>query len=249
MGISSYQVEVGGRTVRYKAAGEGEPVVLVHGLSGSTRWWARNVQGLARTHTVYMVDLPGFGTMRSLRPQLALQDAASWLSAWIEAVGLGSVHLVGHSMGGYVCITLAAQHPNAVRRLVLVAPAAVSIRRSWPVHLLPLLSEAVRVAPALLPVLAYDALRAGPLTLWRAARDLLASDTQQHLRAVQAPTLLIWGEQDALIPPSMGYLLREEIPGARLLTLKGTGHVPMFDRPSEFNAVVLAFLGGAAVGE
>lgn len=247
--IQDYEVQVGGRSVRYRAAGEGEPVVLVHGLSGSSRWWTRNVPALAQRHKVYLVDLPGFGTMRSLRPQFALRDAASWLSAWIEAVGLDRVHLVGHSMGGYICITLAAQHPDRVGRMVLAAPAAISTRRAMPIYLGPLLSEARRVVPSFLPVLVYDALRAGPFTLWRAARDLLASDVQEHLRSVSSPTLLVWGENDSLVPPSIAHVLRADIPGSRLLLLKGAGHVPMFDRPNEFNTAVLSFLKGEDVGE
>lgn len=93
---------VGGHRVRYEVVGEGEPVVLVHGLSGSTRWWARNTAALATEYQVYLVDLPGFGAMRRLRRRFVLAEAASWLSAWMEAVGLQSAHLVGHSMGGYV---------------------------------------------------------------------------------------------------------------------------------------------------
>jgi pimeloyl-ACP methyl ester carboxylesterase len=108
---------VGGRPIRYEVAGEGEPVVLVHGLSGSTGWWARNVAMLAGRYRVYLVDLPGFGAMRRLRRQFALAEAASWLSAWMESVGLGRAHLVGHSMGGYVCLRLAANRPEAVGTL------------------------------------------------------------------------------------------------------------------------------------
>src|SRR4051812_23367957 len=100
--------------------GEGEPVVLVHGLSGSTRWWTRNIGALARGYRVYLVDLPGFGAMHRLRRHFVLAEAASWLVAWMEAVGLENAHLVGHSMGGYVCLQLAAQRPEVVCRLVLV---------------------------------------------------------------------------------------------------------------------------------
>jgi pimeloyl-ACP methyl ester carboxylesterase len=239
---------VGGYSVRYEMAGEGEPAVLVHGLSGSTRWWSRNVPVLAERYRVYLVDLPGFGAMRRLH-RFVLGEAASWLSAWMEAVGLEGAHLVGHSMGGYVCVRLAARRPEIVGRLVLVAPAGVPTGRSMFGYLSPLLSAVRYATPYFLPILLYDALRMGPVTLWRAARDLLAEDVREDLQRIGAPTLLIWGENDTLVPAAVGTVLREEIPDSRLLVLKRAAHVPMFDRPDEFNAALLAFLAGDPVGD
>src|ERR671921_2412444 len=155
---SRYEVRVGGCPVRYEAAGEGEPVVLVHGLSGSTRWWSRNVSDLAERHRVYLVDLPGFGTMRRLRRRFVLAESADWLSEWMDAAGLERAHLVGHSMGGYVSVRLAASRPELVSRLVLVAPAGVPTERSIVGHLVPLLLAAHHATPAFMPVLVRDAL-------------------------------------------------------------------------------------------
>jgi len=223
--------------------------VLVHGLSGSTRWWSRNVSELAERYRVYLVDLPGFGRMRRLGRPFVLAEAASWLLGWMEAVGLEWAHLVGHSMGGYVCLRLAASRPEAVRRLVLVAPAGVPTGRSMVGHLGPLLGAVLYARPSFLPVLVRDALRTGPATLWRAARDLLAEDVRLDLRRIEAPTLLIWGGRDPLVPPAIGDLLRGEIADSRLLVLKRSAHVPMFDRPEEFDAALFAFFSGAPVGD
>jgi pimeloyl-ACP methyl ester carboxylesterase len=247
--VSRYEAQVGGWPVRYEAAGEGEPVVLVHGLSGSTRWWSRNISEIAERYRVYLVDLPGFGTMRRLRRRFILAEAADWLSEWMDAAGLERAHLVGHSMGGYICLHLAASRPEAVRRLVLVAPAGVPTGRSMAGYLGPLFGAALYARPSFLPVLARDALRTGPATLWRAARDLLAEDLREDLRRVATPTLLVWGERDTLVPPAVGNLMREEIPGSRLLVLARAAHVPMFDRPKEFNAALLSFLAAEPVGD
>src|ERR671916_1565462 len=246
---SRYEVRVRGWPIGYETAGEGEPVVMVHGLSGSTRWWSRNVQDVAERHRIYLVDLPGFGITHSLRRRFVLAETATWLSEWMEAVGLRRAHLVGHSMGGYLSVRLAASRPELVRRLVLVAPAGVPTERSMLGHLVPLLLAARYATPAFMPVLVRDALRTGPMTLWRAARDLLAEDVRGDLRNIEAPTLLVWGENDPLIPPAVGDLLREEIPNPRLLLLQRAGHVPMFDQPKEFDAALLAFLAGELVGE
>ena len=239
-----HEVRVGEWSIAYEVAGEGEPVVLVHGLSGSTRWWSRNVPAIAERHRIYLVDLPGFGTMRSLRRRFVLAETATWLSEWMEAAGLERAHLVGHSMGGYVSVRLAASRPELVRRLVLIAPAGVPAERSMIGHLVPLLLAVRYATPAFIPVLVRDALRMGPSTLLRTARDLLAEDIRGDLRNVEAPTLLVWGENDPLIPPAVGDLLREEIPNSRLLLLRRAGHVPMFDQPKEFDAALLAFLAG-----
>ena len=246
---SRHETWVGGWPVRYEAVGEGEPVILVHGLSGSTRWWSRNVSEIAERHRLYLVDLPGFGMLRSSRRRFVLAEAASWLLEWMEAVGLERAHLVGHSMGGYICLRLAARRPAAVRRLVLVAPAGVPTGRSMVGHLGPLLGAVRHASPSFLPVLLRDAVRMGPSTLWRAARDLLAEDVREDLRRIEAPTLLLWGKRDPLVPPTVGDLLREEIPDSRLLVLERAAHVPMFDRPEAFDAALLAFLAGEPVGD
>jgi pimeloyl-ACP methyl ester carboxylesterase len=247
--IATREVQVRGLRVRYQVVGSGEPVILVHGLSGSSRWWMRNIPALAPHYRLYLVDLPGFGAMRRHRRHFVLAEAASWLLAWMEALDLHQAHLVGHSMGGYICVRLAAARPAAVRRLVLVAPAGMPTGRSLPGYFVPLLLSGRYAAPRFLPVLLYDSLRAGPRTVLRAGMALLAEDLRVHLAAITAPTLLVWGEHDPLVPRSISEILRQEICDSRLLILEGAGHVPMFDRPREFNAAILHFLADEPVGE
>jgi pimeloyl-ACP methyl ester carboxylesterase len=248
------EVTVRGQRIAYQVAGSGEPVVLVHGLAGSTRWWCRNVAALAETHTVYVLNLPGFGAFRLGLPRIgpfrgrgarfSLEAAADWLTDWIEAVGIGPCHIVGHSMGGHIAIRVAARRPDLVRRLVLVAPALVAGRRS--IVGLPLaLVGAVRAAtPSFLPILAFDTLRAGPVTMLGATYNLFRHDVYDDLRRVSAPTLLVWGTRDALVPPALGPAFQTEIPDARLLYLRGAGHVVQYDRAVQFNDAALAFLSG-----
>lgn len=232
--------------------GRGEPVVLVHGLSGSMRWWKHVAPVLARQYRVYLIDLPGFGSMRHLGNQFVLRDAAGWLAAWMDAVGLtgaSGTHLVGHSMGAYICLMLAAQHPDKVDRLVLVDLAGVPTKRRLAGYLLPLAADVLLSVPSLLQVLVRDALRAGPRTLWRTANDLMREDVRAILHKIQAPSLIVWGEKDTLMPPAAGKILRREIARSRLVTIPGARHVPMLDRPVDFNRTLLAFLAGEDVGK
>jgi len=241
---------VGDYPVRYKIAGHegGEPVILVHGLSGSTRWWTENVEALARLYRVYLVDLPGFGAMRRSPLRQGVQAATNWLIRWIEAVGAQPAHLVGHSMGGHICLRIAMERPDLVSRLALVAPAVWFVRGSLLARIAPLVDETRQFSPRFMATLSYDALRAGPITLLRSARDLLREDVARDLTAIQAPTLLIWGEHDALVPVLVGYELRRLIPQSRLLVLKDANHVPMFHDARRFNAALLQFLRGDTVG-
>src|SRR5262252_10615521 len=79
---SKYWVRVSGQTVPYTVFGQGEPVVMIHGLGGSSRCWAWTAPALARRHRIYLIDLPGFGVLRRLHRQFALSTASTWLGEW-----------------------------------------------------------------------------------------------------------------------------------------------------------------------
>src|SRR3712207_4519874 len=106
----------------YEVTGSGPPLILLHGLSGSGRWWGRNVPAFAANFRTYTVDLPGFGQSRRTRWS-RLDDTADQLADWIMAEGLTRAHIGGHSLGGTVAARLASRHPDRVDRLVLVAAA------------------------------------------------------------------------------------------------------------------------------
>ena len=247
--VSLHTVQVGAYNVRYQTVGEGAPVVLVHGLSGSTLWWRRNVPELAQHYKVYLVDLPGFGAGSRKHGRFALKQAGDWLLTWMDAIGLKQAHLIGHSMGGYICMEIAAHRPDVVSRLVLVSPAFKAATNSVLGYAKLLLDGIRYLTPHFFPILAYDSLRAGPITLLKATREIIALDVSEEIQRITEPVLLVWGENDTLVPPTLGYMLRAELPNARLLTLEHAAHVAMFDQPQTFNAAVNAFLRGEAVGE
>jgi pimeloyl-ACP methyl ester carboxylesterase len=243
------EVRVGNETVYYQVIGEGEPIILVHGLIGSTLWWNRNISALAEHYRVYLVDLPGFGTMSHFYYRFVLDEVASWLLFWMEAAGIKQANFVGHSMGGYICIWLAVHKPEVVRTLVLASPAGVLKTRSLLGYFIPLLQVFRIASPSFLPILVYDTIRAGPLTLLSAAQDLLAKDIREKLKLISSPTLLIWGINDVLVPPIFAKILHEEIANSNLLILKNAGHVVMYDQWQEFNKALLAFLGSQDLRE
>lgn len=233
-----------GLRLHHVASGSGPPLVLVHGLSGSRGWWRRNIPALEREFTVYAVDLVGFGRSRRQRP-LSIKQGGELLGAWMDSLGLAAPRLVGHSMGAHMSLHLAASRPGRLGRLVLVASSGL-VRGSWWRMAAKLPQAGLYGALDFLPILALDAARAGPRSLYAATLELLRDDVSDLLSWVGCPTLLVWGERDVLITRAMGERLAGAIPGARLVVIPGAGHNVMYDRAAEFNAVVLPFLRGEA---
>ncbi len=236
---------IGDYRVHSVHAGAGQDVVLLHGLSGSHRWWRNTVDVLAQNYRVHVPELIGFGRSRSVRKQPDISSTSEILLSWMEELGIARCTLVGHSMGGQISIHFAVSAPDRLDKLVLVS--AAGIPRAFSV------SEATRFisevvpprawgSPRFLPTSALDALRAGPLTILRAAMYLVADDVRPLLPLIRTPTLLIWGTHDPLTPLDHAQMMLQLIPGARLVTLQNAAHVPMADQPAAFNAALITFL-------
>lgn len=244
--VTQRRARVGRAEIYYEVAGRGSPLVLIHGLSGSGRWWAHNRPALARRHRVYTVDLVGFGRSRCDHP-FALAAAAATLAAWMRQVGIGPAHVVGHSMGGHIAADLAADEPGLVERLVLVDAAAIPFDLACVPRPLDALRCLAGLSPGYLGLLLTDAASAGLPTIARAALDLLRADIRPKLERIRAQTLVVWGERDVLVPLRLGRELARSIPGATLAVFPGTGHSPMIERPATFNRVVADFLRSGVV--
>lgn len=253
--MRAHQADLGDYRIHWAEAGAGDQAVaLVHGLSGSSYWWARNIAPLAAAHRVLLPDVIGFGRSRlgrrgALPP---VPELAEVLSQWMALAAGEPAHLVGHSMGGQLAVHIAARFPGCVERLVLVDAAGIP-RRLTPSYVARFAYEMVPPRrwgdPAFMPVIAADALTAGPATLVRALRGLLRDDVRPLLPQISTPTLLLWGRDDGIVPLLHAEEMRRVIPGARLLVLAGAAHNPMVDRAEDFNDAVLRFLRGEEVGE
>ena len=206
------------------------PVVLVHGITASTDWWRPTAAALEPDHDVHVVRLPGF----------RYREAATWLGEWLEREGLHAATVVGHSMGGTVALALAAERPHLVGRLALIAPAGIFSTQARRAFVLPLARTVAR--PHRFALLLRDAFRVGPIRLWQVGSDLLGSDIASTLRHVEAPTLIVWGADDRLLPPTLGSIFSAEISDSRLVVLDRCGHVPMLDAPDALHAELSRFL-------
>ncbi|MGA7614174.1 MAG: alpha/beta fold hydrolase [Thermoanaerobaculia bacterium] len=228
-------------------SGEGTPVVLIHGLAGSSGWWRHNVPALAKQHLVVAIDLVGFGRSGGWRRgsaslPLPFDDTVRMLARWIEISFAGPVHLVGHSMGGQVSIHLAALRPDLVRSLSLLASTGIPFEVD-PIRHLASVSFPRRNVLSFLPVLARDFFRAGPASVVIAWGRLVTNDARDALRRIRAPSLLLWGEADPLVPLRYGEEMLRHLPTADLVVVPDSGHVVMWDNPEEVNRILLEFLG------
>lgn len=239
--MEQHYVRVSSGIMYVEISGAGPPLILVHGFGGSSRWWARNVPALAQFCRVYVMDLCGFGRSRGQR--FLLREAPRLLVGLMDQLGVARASLIGHSMGGGIAASMAAQFPARVERLVLVDAAALPLE-GLSLPLVWRLVRGLRYLPlTLLPVLGTDALRAGPVTLIQALRELFHMDGRLDLTRIEASTLILWGEHDATLPVAVGQQLQAHLPQATFQVIAGAAHCPMWDRPTAFNQAVTQFLG------
>ena len=252
--------------------GEGPPLVLLHGLGATRRIWSLVTQPLAHDRRVITLDLPGFGESAPVGTGFDLGEVSDRLARALAAHHVKApFDLVGHSLGGAVALTLAANRPRLIRRLVLVAPAGLQSRRPpLPGALLGqsasgLFAARRRLAPLsdrpwgrrlLLAfatadgaTLSSDQARmmveaSAPASRIAEATSVLAqADLLPLLRAAPAPLGLLWGRRDRAVPFKLAHHILAARPDAELEVIDWTGHVPMIERPDSFVVALHNVLG------
>ena len=260
----------GGRVAVYRAGSQdAEAIVLVHGLGApAARDWGLVIPALAQRYQVMAVDLPGFGNSSKGNHHYTPDSLARALDAALKTPARFT--LVGHSMGAGVAIAYAAAHPERVARLVLVDAAGV-LHRSVYIEYLALkgLEQALGKDSWMFPAISRaihrraeswpddDALaieRAGvrrrllggePAAI--AAVSMTGWDFSAELRAIRAPTLVVWGALDRIAPPRTGQALASAIAQAQLVVLDAVGHAPQIEAPQAFAGLLMAELDGAPI--
>ncbi|MDH3685085.1 MAG: alpha/beta hydrolase [Myxococcales bacterium] len=249
-------LETDGERLYYEVCGEGEPVVLCHGLGGNHAVWYQQVAALAPSRVVVSWDHRGFGrsTDRATRsgPDVATRD----LLALLDHLEIRRADLVGQSMGGWTVLGVALEAPERARRLVLAdslggitSPAIAALQ---PGGITPPPAE-LGLHPALHPDFSareperahlYQMLGAmgNPDVPAIAGRLLACTHTEEEARSVTAPTLFVVGDEDPLFPPPEIHAGAALLPDARVVELPDTGHSPYFEDPTAWNEAVQTFL-------
>src|SRR5215210_1061924 len=255
----------------YMEAGDGDPVVMIHGLGGTKASFLPTVVALAQAgHHAIAIDQPGFGD--SQKPLLAPYDApymAGAAVAFLDERGIDSAHFVGNSLGGRVTLELGLAHADRTRRLALLACSLAWKRRPpWARYLTLLRPELGLIQPApralvegivrrSIPgggsgwaaagidefVRAYCTPR-GRAAFYAAARHIFLERSEEfweRLGTLEREALFVWGRYDGIVPLSFARHVREVLPAAKHTELD-CGHVPQIERPTETEAVLKRFL-------
>lgn len=241
---SSRRVQAGVHTIRYREAGSGPAIVLVHGLGVSADYWIRNGPPLAAAgHRVLAPDLPGFGLTEGPEEAMGILAQAEALRRWANAMSLGAAVYVGHSLSCQTVLELAARHPSFVRGLVLAAPTGEGetiprlARQAFG-----LLRDVRRESLRMALVVAAAYLRAGPRRILRTWHLGAKHDPLRLLSRVEAPVLIVLGERDPVVDPAFAERLARNLREARIAEVAGGTHGVIFDTAAGFNREVLDFM-------
>jgi pimeloyl-ACP methyl ester carboxylesterase len=277
-------IELHGHPVSYRLAGSGPLLVLIHGITSSSRTWERVLPALAEHHTVLAPDLLGHGESAKPRGDYSLGAYASGVRDLMIALGHTRATVVGHSLGGGIAMQLAYQFPERIERLALVSSGGLGrevnlILRAatlpgseyvLPLLCAPVLRDTVRTLGRAAGVVglkpgtdlqgmlegfaslaAVDARRAFLHTA-RSIIDLTGQRVSARDRlylAAGMPTLIVWGENDPMIPVAHGHEAHAAMPGSRLEVFSDAGHFPFNDDPLRFASLLREFVAGTAPAE
>ena len=243
---------------------EAQPVILIHGLSDSWFSYSRILRALSENYRVYALSLRGHGDSDRPAHGYAMADFAADIVAFMDALGIARATVVGHSVGSIVAQQVALAAPERLERLVLIG-AAANPRNIVGVSELKQaldtfagqvpadfvrdfqLSTAYQPLPAdFLDQVVEESLKV-PAHVWQAAvAGALGVDFTAQLGRIQAPTLLLWGDQDAYFPLAEQHVLANGLANAVLKIYPDTGHCPHWERPEQVAGDLLAFVGAAA---
>ncbi len=256
-----HSVQVFGQTIQYYDQGQGEPLLLIHGLGAEADVWAYCLEPLGQAHRVIAPDLLGFG--RSSKPLINYRIATfvEMLDRFLQALGVQRCSVVGNSMGGWIAASFALRFPERVNKLVLNdAIGIVAGSVELPVDLRPSTLQNMREVLEFMfcdKSLATDELveLAYALHLERNDGPTIASVLENiHLRLerlddelhrLNAPTLLIWGDCDRVSPLSVAENYHRLIAGSKLEVIPHCGHIPALEKPQELVERITKFLAGS----
>jgi 3-oxoadipate enol-lactonase len=254
-------LELSGGKIYYEVAGEGHPLVLIHGGQMDSRMWDEQFALFSKSYRVIRYDVRGFGKSPASTAVYADEDD---LAALLKYLNTGKVHIVGLSLGGRIAIDFALSHPDMVSAIVPVAPGLSgfhfaddpSFMETWRAaqagdwekvteiwlhtgYMAPAM-ENPKIAPRLHQLALEDARQ----NLDNFLLDkVLNPPAMERLADVKVPTLIIVGNRDMADIHEICGLLRARVPGAKEIVIQNSGHIVNMEQPEEFNRAVLDFLG------
>jgi len=254
-------VDVNGLSVAYQSAGQGRPLLLLHGFLCDSRCWRTQLTGLSDEFRVVAWDAPGAGSSSDPPDGFTITDWAHCLAGFLDAVGIERPFVLGLSWGGLLAQELYRLYPARVNRLILCdtyagwkgslpAEAGKRLGRCLNDSLLSGEELALRWAPEMFTENASEELLDEISAVFHdfhphgfrlMATSLAETDTTDVLPTIKVPTLLLWGEDDLRSPMRIGEQFRNAIRGSELAVIRNAGHVSNMEQQEEFNTHVLRF--------
>lgn len=243
MTFSSSTIELSGCRIALRRGGKGIPVLYLHGTDGLEDW-PTTLDSLAARYDVIAPDLPGFGGSDGPDWLDDISDVAYLCLDLLERLGLPSVHVVGHSLGGWVALEMAVRSTQRIRSVTLIAAAGIHVKGSSK-------TDIFIIDPDEQARMSYVDAQMAEAAATRAAaekyqdvmiRNRLASARlgwnprffnprlERWLHRVRVPVHIIWGDRDRIIPPVYAEAFRSLLPSATLTMIRDAGHLPHVER-------------------
>lgn len=219
-----------------------------------------NASELSRYYTVYLPDLPGFGRSQALVGDYYISELAEFVGNFADNLGLETFHLLGHSLGGGVALNYVIRFPDRVKRLVLVSSMCLGREIAWWVRLLSLPAFVKSIGTItmgmfrgvrwiveklfsglklVLPFSEASIAIGGAMTSTNGQTTVFVD----YLSGIMAPTLLVWGAEDSIVPPTQAYAASQLIPSCEVSIFKDCGHSVHRQKTQEFSQLLARFLG------
>ena len=257
-------VSVDGAEVAYAQQGRVAlpPLVMLHGWAASHKFWKYSFSAFSPRWRVIAPDLVGFGLSEKPDRDYTLKGLTEWFGRFLDAMKLDRVTLVAHSMGGTIALLYAIQHPERIERLVVSNPITVgstaftaATRFSMAPGIRALLFLLARIGPVrrwverdftligrLDDELAMDVTKGTYQSMFDSLLSSAKADLRGPMSGLAVPTLAIGTEKDLLVAPDQ-YAL---VPAQKKVCMPDTGHIPMIERPEDFNRILNDFLSGTS---
>ena len=269
--VAKQTIDAGGIETSYLEAGAGEPVVMLHGSGpgvSALANWQHNIGALSQRFRILAPDIVGFGATE--RPRDIVYSLRTWTDhvwAFLDAHDIQKAAIIGNSLGGRIALQMATDRPGRITRMVLMGAPGVgmtpteglaALRAYQPSHdaMRDLLRNYFAVDPTMITDElveiryqasiadgAYEAYRAMFFDSRHAGSEL--GITENEVRAIATPTLLIHGREDKVVPVRVSVTMLGLLPNADLHVFSRCGHWTQIERADDFNTVVASFLGGA----
>ena len=251
-------IDVAGKPTVIMNGGDGEPFVYLHSALGESMMWLPFFQSFAKKFRVLVPTHPGFGKSGGFDQIADIEDMAFHYINMFDSLGLEQVHLGGVSLGGWIAAEIAVRWPERVKTLWIADAPGLWVENEPLGDLFRVMQNRDKLREMLfhdpkgvmasliikdqpddlMMLYAFQAMSVLARMVWERPYD---PKLAARLKRIACPTLLLWGDHDKLVPPAYGKAYQQHILGAELKLIKDCGHMPMFEKETEFVEAITSF--------